>query len=893
MMSAIKSCVGGVMRQDSQVSQELEFLHGMVVGILEEFSPATTGHFLRLKSLFERDTSQIKADIATALQEIAASTQILEVIKAFSLYNILINIVEERHKNQQPSLLDQAYQHLLQEGFPPHTLTHVLKGIQFYPVFTAHPTESMRRTFLEAIQEIYHDLSLIFDHACNQATASRAKEHLAYRLRLLWKSHLIRQERLEVLFELDNLLYILEHSILPSAQILLRTVQKTLNAPLQQSTLQLGSWIGGDRDGNPFVSNALMHQVVLIQHEFILKTYLKHTARLQRELSISSDFCPISQGLQEDLSANFERLDPTSARLHPKEPFRAKLVLIEQKLKNRLIALNSPLKVDFAYQDPEELIADIDLLLENLDPSLAQPLLDFRHLVLLGGFHLLRLDFREHRDVFLYAISEVFCHLGLATSDFHALDEHIKIEILNHAFSQPLVSLSSLELSPECKRLLEAFNHIVWAKGKIGAPVFHSIIVSMTTQASDLLSVLWLAKQHALNSHDHLKIYITPLFETITDLQHAQAIMQILNDNPHYRAYLESMGKQQAIMVGYSDSSKDGGIFASNYNLYEAISALVELGKQLDIQFNLFHGRGGSVSRGGGDLQDALLSAPLHSVGKILKLTEQGETISAKYLNPSSALSNLSNITGALLSKFTLDHHSPQRHPESALCAPMQTISEVSCETYRALIHDTPGFLDYFKQATPINFIQELNLGSRPSKRKESTRIEDLRAIPWVFAWTQNRSLLPAWYGVGSGLESVGDLEELRALYQKGGFFKVVLDNIAQVLLKVDLQIAHQYHHFAAHSPSASRIWARIQDEFDKTMRAMLAVRSETHLLERDLEVREGILFRTPYVNALSCLQIALIDAFNTTPSRERQAQLKIYIHSTIIGIAQGMRNTG
>ncbi|MFC3846924.1 phosphoenolpyruvate carboxylase [Helicobacter baculiformis] len=878
------------MRQDLQVRQELEFLHNMVVSILEEFSPATTHHFLRLKALFEHNTPEHEVEIATALREIAPSAQILEVIKAFSLYNILINIVEERYKNQQPSLLDQAYQSLLEQGFESHTLDRMLEHIQFYPVFTAHPTESMRRTFLEATQEIYADLCLIFDHSCNQATAARAKEHLAYRLRLLWKSHLIRQERLEVLFELDNLLYILEHSILPSAQELLGVIQQTLKIPLKQSTLQLGSWIGGDRDGNPFVSNTLMHQVVVIQHEFILKAYLKHTAKLQRELSLASDFCSVSRALQEDLRAHFARLDPTSARLHAKEPFRAKLVLMEQKLKNRLIALNAPLKVDFAYQDPQELLADIDLLLENLEPSLAQPLLDFRHLVLLAGFHLLRLDFREHRDVFLYAISEVFCHLGLATSDFYALEESAKLEILNHALAQPPTPLSSLELSPECKRLLEAFNHIVWAKHKVGAPIFHSIIISMTTQASDLLSVLWLAKQHALTHGHPFQIYITPLFETIHDLQHAQTIMRTLSQNPHYRAYLESMHWQQEIMVGYSDSSKDGGIFASNYNLHGAISALMDLGKELGIGFILFHGRGGSVSRGGGNLQHALLNAPLHSVNRVLKLTEQGETISSKYLNPSSALSNFSNITGALLTKVILDRHCPLKAIPSEA---MQIISEVSCEIYRDLIYATPDFLDYFKHATPIAFIQELNLGSRPSKRKESTRIEDLRAIPWVFAWTQNRSILPAWYGVGSGLESVGDLEKLRDLYCQDGFFKVVLDNIAQVLLKVDLQIAHQYHHFATHSPSASRIWVRIEEEFSKTMRMVLAVRTETHLLEKDSDVREGILFRTPYINALNCLQIALISEFNTAHSIERQAQLKTYIHSTIIGIAQGMRNTG
>ncbi|WP_104637255.1 phosphoenolpyruvate carboxylase [Helicobacter felis] len=875
------------MRQHPQVERELEFLHDLVVNVLDTFSPTITNHFLRLKNLFE-NTEHSQEQIEIAFREIAASEQILGVIKAFSLYNILINIVEERHKNQQPARLQETYQELLDMGFETTKLKGVLENIQFYPVFTAHPTESMRRTFLEAIQEMYHDLSLVFDNACNQDIAAHAKKHLNYRLGLLWKSHLIRQERLEVLFELDNLLYILQHSILPSYRDLLGTIQKMLDKPLEHCPLCLGSWIGGDRDGNPFVSNALLQQVVSIQHEFIIKTYLEYTAKLQRELSIALDFCPISEALKIDLQDSYHQLDPTSARLHVKEPFRAKLILMEQKLKNRLIALSAPLEIEFAYKNPRELLEDIDLLLENLEPSLSQPLLDFRHLVLLAGFHLLSLDFREHRDVFLYAISEVFCHLGLATSDFYALEEEAKLEILSHALSQEPITLQSLIVSPECKRLLEAFSHIVWAKSRIGAEIFHSIIVSMTTQASDLLCVLWLAKQSRLVSKN-LKIYITPLFETIADLQHAQVIMRTLSQNPHYRAYLEIMEFKQAIMVGYSDSSKDGGIFASNYNLHNAISALVDLEQELGIKFILFHGRGGSVSRGGGDLQNALLSAPAHSVKTTLKLTEQGETISSRYLNPASAHSNLANVMGALLKKNTLDRYSPL--PKVPLHSSLKTISEVSYTTYRDLIYHTPGFLDYFKQATPIAFIQELNLGSRPSKRKESSKIEDLRAIPWVFAWTQNRSLLPAWYGVGSGLESVGDFEALRSLYGKDGFFKAVLDNIAQALLKVDLSIAKEYHKFAIHNPSALNIWERIEKEFVKTMRAVLLIRSEDKLLDKDPSVQEGILLRTPYINALNHLQIALISAFKQQEGDLEQ--LKIYIHSTIVGIAQGMRNTG
>ncbi|GLH59493.1 phosphoenolpyruvate carboxylase [Helicobacter ailurogastricus] len=871
------------MQQNIQV--ELDFLQALLLEILQEFSPKSTGYFVALKALFHNKATP--KSLAKELQATIASDQILEVIKAFSLYHILANLVEERCKNKQPPTIGLAKAHhdLSQAGFSPKDLSDKLKHLSFYPVFTAHPTQSMRRTFLEAIQEMYSDLAAIFDHPCNPLAMKKAKERLGYRLRLLYKSHLVRQEKLEVLFELDNLLYILENSFLPSCLDLCQQIQTEFQEPITHAPLRLGSWIGGDRDGNPMVTNDLLRQVVCIQHKFIIDLYLKELDKLRRELSISVDFCPISEGLQADLKASYHKLDPTSARLHPKEPFRAKLLLMQTKLRNRLIALNSPTPIGFSYQNASELVADIDLLLENLDPSLQSSMLRFKHLVLLAGFHLLSLDFREHRAVFVNALSEVFSLLSLA-QDFYALPEAQKLEALNHALELEPVSFWSLldQVSLGCKRLLEGFLTMLWAQSKIAKQAFSSVIVSMTTQASDLLAVLWLVKQVGLEKD----LYITPLFETIEDLNHAPTILKALHGNPHYKAYLQGMQNTQEIMVGYSDSSKDGGIFASNYNLHTAIGQLVALGQELGIEFILFHVRGGSVSRGGGSLEDALLNAPLFSAQSTLKLTEQGEMISTRYLNNTSALNNLSSIMGALLKKSLYDEKGVSKNPiNPSTQALMQHLSAISYQTYRQL-YTMQGFLEYFKQATPIAFIQELNLGSRPAKRRESTQLEDLRAIPWVFAWTQNRSILPAWYGVGSALKSV-DLKDLQACYNEGGFFKVVVDNIAQVLLKVDLDIAKQYHAFASNVPNAKNIWTHIESEFHTSLERILQIRQENALLEKEDLVREGILFRTPYTNALNCLQIELIKVFKHNP----KDQIKLAIQSTLIGIAQGLRNTG
>ncbi|BCZ17352.1 phosphoenolpyruvate carboxylase [Helicobacter sp. NHP19-003] len=871
------------MPQNIQV--ELDFLQDLLLEILQEFSPKSSGYFIALKALFKSHASL--ENLAKELQATIESDQILEVIKAFSLYHILANLVEERHKNKQPLAigLAKARHDLRQAGFSPQSLSDKLETLRFYPVFTAHPTQSMRRTFLEAIQEMFSDLATIFDHPCDPIAMKKAKERLGYRLRLLYKSHLVRQEKLEVLFELDNLLYILENSFLPSCLDLCQQIQTEFQESLAHAPITLGSWIGGDRDGNPMVTNDLLRQVVCIQHQFAIDLYLKELDKLRRELSISVDFCPISVALKADLKEFYDKLDPTSARLHPKEPFRAKLLLMQAKLKNRLIALNSPTPIDFSYQHADELVADIDLLLENLEPSLQASMLRFKNLVLLVGFHLLSLDFREHQAVFVNALSEVFSLLSIAT-DFYALPEEQKIEVLNHALSLEPISFWALlpKISPECKRLLEGFLTMLWAQHKIAKQAFSSVIVSMTTQASDLLAVLWLVKQVGLEKD----LYITPLFETIEDLNHAPTILKALHANCHYQAYLQGMQNTQEIMVGYSDSSKDGGIFASNYNLHMAICQLVALGKELGMEFILFHGRGGSVSRGGGSLEDALLNAPLFSAQRVLKLTEQGETISTRYLNNTSALNNLSNIMGALLKKSLYDEKGVSKNPISPNTQElMQKLSQISYTAYRQL-YTMHGFLDYFKQATPIAFIQELNLGSRPAKRKESTQLEDLRAIPWVFAWTQNRSILPAWFGVGSALKSV-DLADLQECYLEGGFFKVVIDNIAQVLLKVDLDIAKQYHAFASGVPNAQHIWAQIEGEFHTSLERILQIRQEGALLEKDNLVRQGILFRTPYTNALNCLQIELIKVFKHNPSE----QIKLAVQSTLIGIAQGLRNTG
>ena len=878
-------------------SSQIEFVFQSIVNLLQSTDNELTNDFITIKNAIEK---QDNTTLVSTLTHLNTQDKTLPIIKAFTLYHMLLNIIEEINASNiiEANQIPQAIQQLIKEGYENPQILKTLEHLQFYPVFTAHPTESRRRTFLEAHHQMSENINAIFKN-----NDENAKNQLLYRLKLLWQTHLVRNEKMEILYELDNLLYIIESSVLESATQVLQYVQNLLDKPLQYSPIILGSWVGGDRDGNPYVSNEIMTKAMKIAHKAIIDMYIAKCDKLIRELSISIDFVKPSHTLMQSLNTQFHEIPHSEATLYAKEPFRAKLYLIRKKLKNRLIAINTPDGMDFTYNNSEELLTDIDMLIESLDSLSAQGLKEFRNLVLLGGFHLLRLDFREHRDIILSATSEIFCLLGLSDSDFKDLNEDKKCEILNRALNKKYDLNAVMEqLSESSQRFVGAFLRIQWAKKHISQHILQSFIVSMSTQASDLLCVLWFAKQSGLwktgkqkeskKSKSHISI--APLFETIDDLQRAQHIIRSLHSNTHYRQYLYDNNNTQEIMVGYSDSSKDGGIFASNYNLHDAISNLTHLQAELGIHIGFFHGRGGSVSRGGGSLEEALLSSAPQSVHSRLKTTEQGEMISAKYLSKHIAKKNFSSTLGALLKKECRDTYCLNGACKSDvdIMALLKPVSIGSFESYRALVYENKDFMSYFKMATPISFIQNLNLGSRPSKRKDSQKVEDLRAIPWVFAWTQNRAIIPAWYGVGSGLACV-DKNALKECYTQSLFFKTTIDNIAQAMLKVDLDIAKLYGEFVLDKAVRESIWECIYTQYQLTLENMLYLRGESALLSSENAIRESILLRKPYLSVLNLTQIELIKKYQSCKNPKEQERLLEQIHATIVGIAQGIGYTG
>ncbi len=874
-----------------EFKKEIFFVLDELLKTIEHFNPKTKEEFLRLREIFKK-TREHTIDFTNILKE-HDTQEVANLIKAFSLYLMLINIIEERFEIKSSNLKKEIEK--LYKEFDKPDVIDTLKKIRFYPVFTAHPTEARRRTFLEAHHEIAGLLDRIFKFDDDEA-----KKLFAYRLSLLWQTNLIRKERIEVLFELDNLLYILESSILNALQKVGEEIEE-ITGRLQKPVVRLGSWIGGDRDGNPYVTNEVMTSAMKIQHETIINLYIKHIDKLLRELSIAKDQTEVKKELLDSIKAEAKELGKESLALYKNEPFRAKLVIMKKKLQNRLIHVNSPKEIDFTYKKAKEFVEDIDLLLNSLDPTSQTNLLTLRELVLACGFHLLQLDFREHKSKIKSALAEILSYLGIADSDLLELPEDAQNLILTKAIKKPPIELLSLygKLSEESWKIAEAFLKISWAKSKISPKIIDSFILSMSEAPSDLLAVLWFAKQAGLwVPGKSAQISITPLFETIKDLQNAKSVIETLTKNPQYSRYLKDRGNKQEIMIGYSDSSKDGGIFASNYNLTKATKELVALGEELGIQFLLFHGRGGSVSRGGGPTEAAIMAAPYKALNGFLKVTEQGEVISSKYLNPKIAHYNFTKTLSALLKKSLYDRFGIKDpcDEDPNFDEVLAMVSEVSYRTYRALVYEEPGFIEYFKEATPIEFISQLNLGSRPSKRKKGDSIEDLRAIPWVFAWTQNRSIMPAWYGVGSGLEAAMKRfgkEMLQAIYYNCPFFKTTLDNIELIMTKADLAIAKEYNRFVKDKQLALTIFSKIEMEFSKTRSILLAIKGSGTLLERDPILRNSILLRKPYLTALGLLQIELIKKYKAARYQKQKERLLDLIHTTIVGIAQGLRNTG
>jgi phosphoenolpyruvate carboxylase len=856
--------------------------------------------------------------------------QTVSVIRAFSYFSHLANIAEDRHHvrrrehheaqgHQQEGSLAMAFERLAAADIRASEIAQTLAEAYISPVLTAHPTEVQRKSILDAERAVAElvgqrdDLHTDSDRADNEAL-------LRARVTQLWQTRMLRTAKLTVADEIENALSYYQATFLRQLPRLYRDLERALSGHEVASFLRMGHWIGGDRDGNPNVGAATLELALARQSEVALRFYLTEVHGLGAELSISQTLAPVTPAMR----ALAER-SPDRNPHREDEPYRRALIGVYARLAATLHALTGTeaLRHAVAPQDPyasaDELLADLQTVEASLRHHHAQALIAPRlaplmRAVQVFGFHLATVDLRQSSDQHEAVISELL-RTARIEADYGALDESARrtrlLALLNDA--RPLRVIGHV-YSERTRGELAVFEAARGVLSRFGRHALRHYIISHTEDVSDLLEVLLLQKEcglltGTLDDGATAALIVSPLFETITDLRHAEPIMRAYYALPGVRDMIlrSRLGAfaEQDIMLGYSDSNKDGGFFTSNWELYRAETALVSLFEPLKrehgLALRLFHGRGGTVGRGGGPSYQAILAQPPGTVNGQIRLTEQGEVIASKYANPEIGRRNLETLVAATLEATLL--HPTKSAPKAFLDAAAE-LSELSFAAYRKLVYETDGFTDYFFEATPIREIAELNIGSRPASRKANRRIEDLRAIPWGFSWGQCRVALPGWAGFGSAVEQwlAGDSDSqrksrlalLRKMHKQWPFFRTLLSNLDMVLAKSDLRIAARYVELVEDKRLARRIFGAIQAEWAKAGEMLSLITDEPHRLASNPALARSIEHRFPYLDPLNHLQVELMRRHRHQkagdPGIER---VQRGIHISINGIAAGLRNTG
>ncbi|MCB0045155.1 MAG: phosphoenolpyruvate carboxylase [Caldilineaceae bacterium] len=865
------------------------------------------------RARLEERIPELAADLPTALA----------VLKAFTTYFQLVNLAEEDQRVQVLSerariaqeedramseTILHGVQRLQEEGLSADDIRAILSRLFIEPVITAHPTETKRRTTLLQLKRIAQLLEVLVQRRVTPAEQERILRDLRENMVLLWQSDETREHRPSVLDEVRNALYFVEQTLFQ----LVPQIYEELTSALAQvypgeaftipNFLRYGSWVGGDRDGNPFVTLDVTEETLRTHKEFILRLYNIEVDKLYNLLSPSTRRVQVSDELLASIERDFTLVSEDEYEVLDRfrnEPYRLKLILMFRRLRATRTENQQPWDDKAhnlrAYAEVDEFLADLRLIDASLRANKGERLADgqLAHLIRavgVFGFHLAALDIRQHASRHRQAVAEVMARYRIFV-DYEALAEEDKIALLTREILSERPLTAQLHFSDETNATIGLFRLIRRARREVDKEAITTYIISMTTSVSNLLEVLLFAKDAGLFG----KIDIVPLFETVADLRDAPQMMAQLFENEAYSRHLALRERNQQIMIGYSDSNKDGGYLQANWLLFRAQRVLAQTCDDHDVSLTLFHGRGGTLGRGGGPANRAILAQPPESVRGRIKITEQGEVVSGRYANPAIAHRHLEQLVNAVLLS---SGKRPRFAREDEWSAMMDELSNLSYVKYRSLV-EKPEFITYFHQATPIDQIGTLNIGSRPARRKASAQISDLRAIPWVFAWTQSRVNLPSWYGVGSALETwLGDdadgarLCELRSLYQGWPFFRTVMDNVQLGLAKGDIEIASLY---ARLTDGATRhaVFDDIEDEYYRTGRMLLAVLEADQLLENDAWLRRSIKVRNPYVDPLNFIQVALLRALRNNPDEDALEELNRGILLSVNGIAAGLQNTG
>lgn len=845
-----------------------------------------------------------------------------DIVKAFSTYFQLVNLAEEhervhilRERANQAYLsstpmdesIIRAVQTLKQEGFDADSIQQILHRLFVTPVFTAHPTESRRRTIRQNLARI----STALEQFNSIDVLEREKQPLIQQLKslivLLWESDDIRRRRLTVMDEVRSTgLYFFETTLFDVIPQIYEELELALRQEFPDADikvpplLKFGSWIGGDRDGNPLVTNEVTVEALKAQTELALRRYASDIEDLYEILSVSVNRSNVSAELLKQLEQELanQEIEPEDVVFRfEDEPYRQRLVLMYRRIEATRIANQSTLaskKPSIAYQHAEELIADLQViqtsLLENNGADLAYGQLSrLIRRVEVFGFHLATLDVRQHARHHRSAIAEILSAYGI-TENYVDMSDDQKSEVLNRELKSDRPFTARLEFSQSTNDVVESFRMISSSKDRFGDASMQTYIISMTESENNVLEVLLLAKDAGLFG----KIDIVPLFETVDDLNRASQIMISLFENPNYKRHLQLRNCHQQIMIGYSDSNKDGGYLRANWMLFKAQKQLANACKKSDVQLTLFHGRGGSLGRGGGPANRAILSQPHNSVDGRIRVTEQGEVISSRYSNRSIAKRHLQQLLNAVICSAG---KRPRYDKFDHWSQIMDEVSEIAYRKYRGLV-EHPQFVEYFHASTPVTLVDSLNLGSRPARRTGSASLDDLRAIPWVFSWTQSRAAASSWFGVGTAIATWrnGDssrLEKLREMVQNWPFFNTLFKNLHVALGRADMEIAALYAQLG--TVETQEIFDVIKAEFEITCREVLLVSQTENILDTEPWLQRSIQVRNPYVDPLNYIQVALLKRLRSLDDEDTTTkdELTKVLASTVNGIAAGLQNVG
>ena len=891
-----------------RVRQDVRELGALLGDVLKE--QTSTGSFqtveeLRLAAIAYRDGETDSRQRLRETFEQLSPDEEGDVARAFATYFELINLAEERERvravrsgSQAGTLddsLDQTVKSLADEGADSDTVAGILDDVLIEPTFTAHPTEARRGTVKAKLRSIADHIQTLDERNLTDREKEDVWQDIEAEVTSLWQTRQVRQRPPEPLDEVRNIQWYLENTLFDVVGEVYSEFEDVVTDEYPDIDLpklfEFRSWAGSDRDGNPYVTVDVTDETLEIQRSIVVERYRTRLKRLSAVLSQDGDRYATTGAFQASLDADVERFPSVAEEAeerYPDEPYRQKFRLMRERL-NRISDVRPG-----GYDADEELLAD----LETVDASLRaygghdiadafiEPLM---RQVSTFGFSLASLDLRDHRIQHTEAIDEALAAEGI---DYRGLDEDERVELLTDAILQdePIIDPESPgDVSETAQKVLTRFAALSDWQKEYGKEAIDTYCISMTEEPSHVLEVLFLADQvDVVSLPDHVGLDVVPLLETEAALNGADRIMGTLFENEAYGQALSARGNTQEIMLGYSDSNKENGFLAANWDLYKNQRRLAEITNEYDVTMRLFHGRGGSISRGGGPMNRALLALPNETVTGQVKFTEQGEAIAEKYGTPRIAERNLEQMLDAQIRARQRALEEPVEEVPDEWTEAMNTMAAAARSAYRDLL-ETDGFVSYFEQATPITVIEDLNLGSRPASRSADRSVEDLRAIPWVFSWTQSRCILPGWFSIASGIDAYlddgGDLDTLAEMYEEWPFFRTTFDRATIALARTDLEIADEYAALAT-SDLREEFQPRLETEYEQAVDYLLDIADRDSLLRRDW-LAESLERRNPYVDPLNLLQTHLLSQTHLTEAEERTLRL------TVNGIAAGMKNTG